>query len=187
MTHTTYTGSRVKKAAVKSQLGSVDPVAVSVDPDLRQQEVVAHDGDVTTAVRHSVDRVKRKTTYAEEEEVIVYDLKTKLSSRGKIVEVLGNNNYLVDCGKGSQHISGDILSKAKAVTPPHMNNSDGDQMLTADADNLAQEDIEPASDSSSEDEDGYTEVVPAAVPRRRRRVRAEMLGPIVQHRLRQRR
>ena len=135
--------------------------------------------------------VRRKTSYSEEEKVIVYDLKTKLSSRGKIVEVLGNNNYLVDCGKGSQHISGDVLSKVKAVTPPHMNNSDGDQMLTADADNLAQdlaqEDIEPASDSSSDDEDGYTEVVPAAVPRRRRRVRAEMLGPTVQHRLRQHR
>ena len=46
----------IKKAAavpeveVKSQLGSVDPVAAA-DPDLRQQfsEVVAHDDDVTTA------------------------------------------------------------------------------------------------------------------------------------------
>lgn len=139
-----------------------------------------------TAVRHSADRVRRKTSYAEKKEVIVYDLKTKLSSRGKILEVLGNNNYLVDCGKGSKHISGDVLSKVK-LAAPQMDNSDGDQMLTADANNLAQEDIEPASDSSSEDEDGYTEVVPAAVPRRRRRVRAEMLGPTVQHRLRQRR
>ena len=46
----------IKKAAavpevkVKSQLGSVvDPVAARADPDLRQREVVAHDGDVTTA------------------------------------------------------------------------------------------------------------------------------------------
>ena len=117
--------------------------------------------------------------------MVVYDLKTKLSSRGKIVEVLGNNNYLVDCGKGAQHISGDVLSKVK-LAPPQMNNTDGDQMHTADTSNLVQEDVEPVSDSSSEDEDGYSEVIPAAVPRRRRRVRAEQLGPIVQHRLRQR-
>ena len=91
----------------------------------------------------------------------------------------------MDCGKGSQHISGDVLSKVK-LAAPQMDNNDGDQMLTADTNNLVQEDVEPASDSSSDDEDGYTEVVPAAVPRHRRRVRAEMLGPVVQHRLRQR-
>ena len=118
----------------------------------------------------------------------MYDLTTKLSSRGKIVEVLGNNNYLVDCGKGSQHVSGDVLSKVKiAVTPLRMNNSDDDQMLTADNQDLAQEDIVTDSDSSSDDERGYNDVVPAAVPRRRRRVRAELLGPTVQQRLRQRR
>ena len=52
---------------------------------------------------------------------------------------------------------------------------------------LEQEDVEPVSDSSSEDEADYSEVIPTAVPRRRRRVRAEHLGPVVQHRLRQRR
>ena len=141
-----------------------------------------------TAVRHSVDRIKKRTTYAEEEEVVVYDLKTKLSARGKIVEVLGNNNYLVDCGKGTQHISGDVLSKVKLATPS-MDPSGSDQMHTAsnDASNLVQEDVEPVSDSSSEDEADYSEVIPAAVPRRRRRVRADNLGPVVQHRLRQRR
>ena len=139
-----------------------------------------------TAVRHSVDRIKRRTTYAEEEEVVVYDLKTKLSARGKIVEVLGNNNYLVDCGKGTQHISGDVLSKVKLATPS-MDLSGSDQTHTAnDTSNLVQEDVEPVSDSSSEDEAEYSEVIPAAVPRRRRRVRAEQLGPVIQHRLRRR-
>ena len=40
----------VPEVRVKSQLGSVvDPVTARADPDLRQREVVAHDGDVTTA------------------------------------------------------------------------------------------------------------------------------------------
>ena len=53
-----------------------------------------------TAMNHSVVRLAKKATFAEGEEVIVYDFKTKLSSMGKIVEVLGNNTYLADCGKG---------------------------------------------------------------------------------------
>ena len=119
---------------------------------------------------------------------MVYDLKSKLSARGKVVEVLGNNTYLVDCGKGPQHISGDVLSKVKLATPS-VDPSGGDQMHTAsnDASILEQEDVEPVSDSSSEDEADYSEIIQAAVPRRRRRVRAEHLGPVLQHRLRQRR
>ena len=121
---------------------------------------------------------------------MVYDLKSKLSARGKVVEVLGNNTYLVDCGKGPQHISGDVLSKVKLATPS-VDPSGGDQMQTAnnDASILEQEDVEPVSDSSSESEDeaDYSEVIQAAVPRRRRRVCAEHLGPVLKHRLRQRR
>ena len=49
----------------------------------------------------------------------MYDLKTKLSSKGKITEVLGNNTYVADCGSGLQHISGDVgvgeTSKKKKV------------------------------------------------------------------------
>ena len=52
---------------------------------------------------------------------------------------------------------------------------------------LEPEDVEPVSDSSSESEAEYGEVIQVAVPRRRRRTRAEHLGPIVQHRLRRQR
>ena len=52
---------------------------------------------------------------------------------------------------------------------------------------LEPEDVETVSDSSSESEAEFGEAIQVAVPRRRRRVRAEHLGPIVQHRLRQRR
>ena len=37
-----------------------------------------------TAIQHSVGRLAKKATFDEGEEVIVYDLKTKLSSKGKI-------------------------------------------------------------------------------------------------------
>ena len=44
------------------------------------------------AVSHSVGRLSKKATFAEGE-VIVYDLKTKLSSKGKKVEVLRSNIF----------------------------------------------------------------------------------------------
>ena len=68
-----------------------------------------------TAVRHSVDKLRSRKTFSEGEEVTVYDNRTKLSAAGKIVEVLGKNTYLVDCGKGPQHISGDLISRVPAV------------------------------------------------------------------------
>ena len=68
-----------------------------------------------TAVQHSVGRLAKKSTFTEDEEVIVYDLKSKLSSKGKITEVLGNNTYLANCGKGPQHISGDVISRISEV------------------------------------------------------------------------
>ena len=105
------------------------------------------------------------------------------------MEVLGNNTYLVDCGKGPQHISGDVMSKVSSVASRSMGpKTDGDQMQTAEVvEALEPEDVEPVSDSSSESEAEHNDVIQVAVPRRRRRVRAEHLGPVVQHRLRQRR
>ena len=145
-----------------------------------------------TAARHSAGKFGKKKVFIENDEIIMYDLKTKLSSRGKVVEVLGNNTYSVDCGKGLQHVSGDVLSQSSRH--PRDDSSRGDQMLTAqDSQDLVQEDLsqdlvqeDMMSDSSSEDEEYYNGVVPAALPRRRRRVRAELLGPTVAQRLRQR-
>ena len=69
-----------------------------------------------TAVSHSVGRLRRKAVFAEGEQVIVYDLKSKLSSTGRVLEVLGNNTYLIDCGNGPQHISGDVVSRVSDVS-----------------------------------------------------------------------
>ena len=43
--------------------------------------------------------------------MIVYDNKTKLSGKAKILEVLGNNTYLADSGRGPKHVSGDLISR----------------------------------------------------------------------------
>ena len=64
----------------------------------------------STTIKHSVGRLHNRRTFSEGEEVVVYDNKSKLSAEGKILEVLGNNTYLADCGKGPQHILGDLIS-----------------------------------------------------------------------------
>ena len=64
-----------------------------------------------TIINQSGNKLRKKMTFAENEEVIVYDLKSKLSHPGKIIEVLGNNTYLADYGNGPQHVSVDVISK----------------------------------------------------------------------------
>ena len=68
------------------------------------------------AVSNSIGRLRKRTTFIEGEDVLVYDLKTKLSARGRIVEVLGNNTYLADVGNGPTHISGDVICRAAAAS-----------------------------------------------------------------------
>ena len=101
----------------------------------------------------------------------------------------------MDCGKGPQHVSGGALSKSS--WQPRDNSSGGEQRLTATQDqdlaqdsqdlgqDLAQDDTVTEPDSSSDDEEYVQDVVPAVMPRRRRRVRQEHLGPVVPNRLRQ--
>ena len=55
--------------------------------------------------------VTRRNSFEEGEEVIFYNAHTKLSHAGKIVEVLGNNNYLADIDGLTKHVSGDVISK----------------------------------------------------------------------------
>ena len=146
-----------------------------------------------TAVRQSISRPGRKTAFSEGDHVVVFDFKTKLSARGVVKEVLGNNTYAVDCGKGPQHVSGDALS-ASGMDPDEVV---GGQQLTADrGDDQARQDLtqdlsqdsehDTIADSSSDDDDYIQDVVPVAMPRRRRRVRQEYLGPVCPNRLRQR-
>ena len=114
--------------------------------------------------------------------------------------MLGNNTYSVDCGKGPQHVSGDALSKS-SLRPEDIV---GKQQLTADHDQVSSQakqdstqvgqdpsqdsdlDTGAEADSSSDDDDYIQDIVPAAMPRRRRRVRQNDLGPVCPNRLRQR-
>ena len=150
-----------------------------------------------TAVRQSISRPGRKVAFSEGDMVVVFDFKTKLSARGVVKEVLGNNTYSVDCGKGPQHVSGDALSQS-SLRPEDIV---GRQQLTADNEGSSQVrqastqqdpsqdsdlDTGTEADSSSDDDDYIQDIVPAAVPRRRRRVRQHDLGPVCPNRLRQR-
>ena len=94
----------------------------------------------STAVRHSVARQRSKQTFAEGEKVVIYDNRFKISSAGKILEVLGNNTYLADCGKGPQHVSGDCISRepdvatrqvgeGQRVQPQHVRDDDDDDVV----------------------------------------------------------
>ena len=147
-----------------------------------------------TAVRQSISKPGRKVAFSEGDRVIVFDFKTKLSARGVVKKVLGNNTYTVDCGKGPQHVSGDALSKS-SLDPEEIV---GKQRLTAEDSQVRQDltqqdpsqdsdlDTGAEADSSSDDENYIQDVVPAAVPRRRRRVRQNDLGPVCPTRIRQR-
>ena len=126
----------------------------------------------------------------------MYDLKTKLSSKGKITEVLGNNTYLADCGKGPQHISGDVISRISEVAKRQVGGQipevpGGEDRHTAEADVIMdQEDVISVISDSSEDSDDVLEDLIPRMPvarRGRRRRNADTLGPVREQRLRTRR
>ena len=129
----------------------------------------------------------------------MYDLKSKLSSTGKIVEVLGNNTYLADCGNGPQHISGDVISRVSDVSRHQIGDrqtaekdAGGQDRHSAEVDVIMDQDdvISISSDSYEDQDDVLEDVIPRIlVPRRGRRYRrnAEMLGPVRVQRLHTRR
>ena len=139
----------------------------------------------TTAVSHSVARQRPKRTFVEGERVIIYDNRYKVSSAGEILEVLGNNTYLADCGKGPQHISGDCISSVPDVATRHMGGDDGVQPEPDDdggmVDNTQQDDnISVVSHSSIGSDiiaapDAGRNPAPAC---RRRRGAEQQLGPV---------
>ena len=133
----------------------------------------------------------------------MYDLKSKLSSKGKITEVLGNITYLADCGNGPQHISGDVISRVSYVSRRQIGDSHtsevddgGHNRHSVEIDDGGQDIMDQditdgisVSSDSSDDEDVLEDVIPVPVPRRGRRYRqnAEMLGPVCEQRLHTRR
>ena len=84
----------------------------------------------------------------------MYDNRTKLSAAGKILEVLANNTYLPDCGKGPQHISGDLISKVSAAADREIGSSNRVQQeieednLVVNKDFYDEDNVSIASESS---------------------------------------
>ena len=137
----------------------------------------------TTTVRHSVTKLRSKKTFSEGEEVTVYDNRSKLSATGKILEVLGNNTYLADCGKGPQHISGDLISKVSEAADREIGGSNEVQQEIGDnldVDHFFQDDDNMSIASESSICSDF--VAPPnnnlnVNVRRRRRTQLDHLGP----------
>ena len=113
---------------------------------------------------------------------MVYDNKTKLSTDGKIVEVMGNNDYLAECGKGPQHISGDCVSLIPAAANHVIGGSDVQQQQIDGDDPNGEEDDNVSVMSESSMGSDIVAVVPDVmgnrphadeVPRGRRRRRID--------------
>ena len=108
--------------------------------------------------------------------------------------LLGNNTYLADCGKGPQHISGDVISRISDVAkrPVGQNSEVPEQprQTTEDDVFMDQEDGMSIISESSMDSEGVLDaIIPRMpIPRRgRRRRNADMLGPVQGQRVRPRR
>ena len=143
-----------------------------------------------TAVQHSVAKSRNRRTFTGGDQVVVYCNRFKTSTAGEVLEVLGNNTYMVECGKGPQHVSGDCMSKVPEVATrrgtehvAQQQSGDGVQHVLEDA---AEDDARSIMSDSSIGSDivgapiyygrqgGHVNNGPA---RRRRRV-AEQLGPV---------
>ena len=102
----------------------------------------------STAVQHSVARLRRRRQFEEGEEVVVYDNRTKLSSSGNILEVLGNNTYLADCGNGPKHVSGDLISKVSGTSGRDIGGDDSMTQEIGQEDLLEDDNMSISSESS---------------------------------------
>ena len=88
-----------------------------------------------TAIVYSGRRLKKKMSFDEGDRVMVYDNRHNLSAPGEIVEVLGNNTYLVDVeDKGHTHVSGDVLSRLRDVATEQQQQSVGEASVDREQD-----------------------------------------------------
>ena len=60
-------------------------------------------------------KIRKPRPFQEGDDVNVFDNHTEVSYKGKVTEVLGKNNYLVDSEHGTKHVSGDVLTKISDI------------------------------------------------------------------------
>ena len=53
----------------------------------------------------------------------VYDNHNKVSDKGKILEIMGRNNFLVESENGTKHVSGDVMTKISDIVNRPMGGS----------------------------------------------------------------
>ena len=68
-------------------------------------------------------KIKKRRPFQEGDEVNVYDNHTELSFKGKITEIMGRNDYLVESEQGTKHVSGDFMTKISDIVNRPMGGS----------------------------------------------------------------
>ena len=165
--------------------GGVPSLFPTLTPSSRRSEV--------TAVQHSIAKRGNRCIFNAGDQVVVYCNRFKTSTAGEVLEVLGNNTYTVECGKGPQHVSGDCLTKVPDVAsrrgaePEHVaQQQSGGDGQHAPVDAAGDDDARSImSDSSIGSEVIGTPMQYGRqggrgnnVPVRRRKRAAEQLGPV---------
>ena len=129
-----------------------------------------------TTVNTCAKKIRKPRPFQEGDDVNVYDNHKGVSYKGKVTEVLGNNNFLVESEHGTKHVSGDVLTKiSNIVNRP----TGGNTQFVEDDEDL--ESIQ--SDTSDMSEDLEDVITPQADPygtnlrfRRSRRREIDQLG-----------
>ena len=60
-------------------------------------------------------KIRKPHPFQEGDDVNVFDNDTEVSYKGKITEVMGRNNYLVESEQGTKHVSGDVMTKISDI------------------------------------------------------------------------
>ena len=141
-------------------------------------------------ILQSQRKIRTRRSYMEDDRVVVFDIKSKTSSEGIVLEVLGKNTYLVEVDGVTKHISGDCLSDNKSENARNSSgNSDPlDENGEENQENLWEDDnVSIASDSTAS---SMGILCPHGPPRnnrnrnnrnRQRRIMLELLNaPIIQ-------
>ena len=146
------------------------------------------------SILQSKRKIRTRRSFMEDERVVVFDIRSKTSSEGVVLEVLGRNTYLVEVNGVSKHISGDCLTENKSDRKTSDSSDLGDENLEAnlqfDNDQIQWDDdnMSVASDSTASSIDFPRPQGPLILNRninyRRRRRNRMMLerldAPIVQ-------
>ena len=68
-----------------------------------------------TTTNSCAGRIRDRRSFQEGDEVTVYDNHNKVSYRGKILEIMGRNNFLVESDNGTKHVSGNVMTKISDI------------------------------------------------------------------------